>query len=205
MALVDEIDAVTIDAYGTLVELRDPVASLARRLPGHEHEAIERAFQAEAAYYVVESFHGRDPESLARLYAECARVFNDALGSSLAPEEYVAALDEEYGVLRGVPEALARLRALGLELAVVGNWDCRLPEQLDRLGLSGIFAAVVSSAEAGAAKPDSHPFLSALARLGVEPGRALHIGDSDIDEAGARAAGMRFAPAPLATLPERLR
>jgi putative hydrolase of the HAD superfamily len=107
-------------------------------------------------------------------------------------------------VLPGVSEALARLRALGLELAVVGNWDLRLPEHLDRLGLAPFFSAVVSSASAGAAKPDPRPFLAALELVAVSPERALHVGDSAADEDGARAAGLRFLPAPLATVPERL-
>ncbi len=204
MALVAEIDAVTIDAYGTLLELGDPVGSLARLLPGHEPAAIGRAFKAEAEYYVAHSVNGRDPESLSRLYAECTAVFNEALGSSLAPEEYVGALELEDTLLPAVPDALLRLRALGLELAVVGNWDCRLPEHLERLELLGYFGAVVTSAEAGAAKPDPRPFLHALELLRVEPGRALHIGDAEADEVGARAARMRFAPVPLSTLAERL-
>lgn len=204
MAVADEIDAVTIDAYGTLLELRDPVASLARILPGHDRDAIGRAFRAEAEHYIVHSLQGRDADSLARLYAECTGVFNGTLGSALPPEEYVAALDSEYRVLPGVQDALARLRALGLELAVVGNWDCRLPEHLERLGLAGHFGAIVTSAAAGAAKPDPRPFFAALEQLRVAPERALHVGDSAVDEEGARVAGMRFLPAPLATLPERL-
>ena len=205
MALVAEIDAVTIDAYGTLLELDDPVGSLARLLPGHEHAAIERAFLAEAEHYVAHSVRGRDPDSLASLYADCTGVFNRALGSALAPEEYVAALEAEYRLLPDVPEALTRLRALGLELGVVGNWDSRLPEHLERLGLAMHFGAVVTSAEAGAAKPDPRPFLLALERLGVEPSRAVHIGDAEADEEGARRAGMRFVPIPVSTLVDRLR
>jgi HAD superfamily hydrolase (TIGR01509 family) len=201
---VAEIDAVTIDAFGTLVELRDPVGSLARVLPGYEHAAIERAFLAEAAHYVVHSHRGRDADGLAELYTECAAVFNETLGSELTPDEYVAALDAEYRVLPGAREAVGRLRGLGLELAVVGNWDRRLPEHLERLGLVSFFRAVVTSAEAGAAKPDSRPFAVALERLGVAPERALHVGDSAADEEGARAAGLRFLAAPLATLAERL-
>ena len=200
-----EIDAVTVDAYGTLVELRDPVGSLARRLPGFDRAAIEHAFQAEARHYVEHSLRGRDEQSLGRLYDECTSVFNEALGSSLDSAEYLAVLEGEYAALPGAAEALARLRALGLELAVVGNWDRRLEEHLERLGLAALVSTVVSSAEAGAAKPDSRPFLLALERLGVPPERALHIGDAQADEDGARAAGMRFEPAPLSTLPERLR
>jgi HAD superfamily hydrolase (TIGR01509 family) len=195
-----EIDVVTIDAFGTLVELRDPVGSLAGLLPGHEPAAIELAFRAEADYYMEHSHRG----TLTQLYADCAALFNETLGSELTPEAYVAALDAEYAVLPGVPEALARLRALGLELAVVGNWDLRLPEHLERLGLAPFFSAVVSSASAGAAKPDPRPFLAALELVAVSPERALHVGDSPADEDGARAAGLRFLPAPLVTVPERL-
>jgi putative hydrolase of the HAD superfamily len=203
--LAAEIDAVTIDAYGTLLELDDPVGSLARLLPGHARSAIEQAFLAEAEHYVAHSVHGRDPDSLARLYADCAGVFNEALGSALAPDDYVTALDAAYRLLPGVPEALSRLRALGLELAVVGNWDSRLPTHLQRLGVAAHFRAIVTSAEAGAAKPDPRPFLLALERLGVDPGRALHTGDAEADEEGARRAGMSFAPVPLSTLAERIR
>ena len=200
----DEIDAVTVDAFGTLLELRDPIGSLSRLVPGYDRPAIEQAFLAEAAHYVVHSYRGRDGAGLSELYAECAAVFNETLGSELTPDEYVGALDAEYGVLPGALEELARLRALGLELAVVGNWDRRLPEHLERLGLAPYFSAIVTSAEAGAAKPDPGPFALALGRLGVAAGRALHVGDSPADEDGAPAAGLRFLPAPLATLRERL-
>jgi HAD superfamily hydrolase (TIGR01509 family) len=81
----------------------------------------------------------------------------------------------------------------------VSNWDCSLPERLGELELLDSFDAVVTSAEAGAAKPAPRPFWLALERLGAAPERALHIGDELADEQGAAAAGMRFAPAPLST------
>jgi putative hydrolase of the HAD superfamily len=93
-----------------------------------------------------------------------------------------------------VVDTIARLRALGLPLAVVSNWDETLPERLEAFDVD----VVVSSAEAGASKPDPAVFRLALERLGVRPERALHVGDSPADQEGARAAGMRFAPAPLA-------
>jgi len=55
-----ELDAVTIDAYGTLVELADPVAGLRRELAAlgvdRDAEAVGRAFAREAAYYREHSF-----------------------------------------------------------------------------------------------------------------------------------------------------
>ncbi|MGH3019682.1 MAG: HAD-IA family hydrolase, partial [Gaiellaceae bacterium] len=106
--------------------------------------------------------------------------------------------------LAGARNALVRLRNAGLALACVSNWDVSLGPQLERSGLRELFAEIVSSAEAGAAKPDPAVFLVALERLGVPAGRALHIGDGDTDCEGAAAAGLAFEPVPLATLPERL-
>jgi putative hydrolase of the HAD superfamily len=110
----------------------------------------------------------------------------------------------EFEPIDGAGDALARLRSAGLELACVANWDASLESHLVHTGLRGHFSAVVSSAEAGAPKPRPEPFLLALERLRVEPGRALHVGDDDVDRDGAAAAGLGFEPVPLATLPERL-
>jgi HAD superfamily hydrolase (TIGR01493 family) len=191
---LETIDAVTVDAYGTLLTLNDPVARLARLLPGHSAEQIERAFAAEGKHYVARSHEGRDRESLARLRAECVAVFNEAAGASLSVDEYLGAL--EFEPVPGAFAAMERLAELGLGTAVVANWDCTLPERLPSAW------TVVTSAEAGAPKPDPAPFRLALARLGVQPDRALHVGDSPADKEGARAAGMSFAPAPLAGVVE---
>jgi HAD superfamily hydrolase (TIGR01509 family) len=201
-----EVDAVTLDAFGTLVGLADPVPTLreALRERGIERDsgAVAEAFAAEGAYYRPRSLEGRDEESLARLRRECVAVFLDALDADLAPEvfveQYIDAL--RFELLPGVSEAVRSLRHRGLALAVVGNWDMALPDHLARLGLGGV--PVITSAAIGVAKPSPEPLLSALRALGVAPTRALHIGDDEVDERGARAAGMKFAWAPL---PEALR
>jgi HAD superfamily hydrolase (TIGR01509 family) len=205
-----DLDAVTIDAYGTLVTLRDPGAALRRALGarGVERtpEEVAAAFAVEARYYRDRSHEGADEASLALLRRDCAAVFLDALEADVDPEEfarpYVEAL--EFEPLPGAVQAVAELDRLGLRLAVVSNWDVALAGYLGQLGLAPRFETIVTSAEAGASKPDPRIFELALERLRVPPERALHIGDSEADEEGARAAGMAFAPAPLAALPARL-
>jgi HAD superfamily hydrolase (TIGR01509 family) len=197
---LSDLDAVTVDGYGTLLGLVDPLPKLRVLAPGHAPEAIEQAFRAEAEYYTAHSAEGRDERSLARLHAECTAVFNRALGTTLTPDQYVSAL--EFEVLDGVVETLRGLQARGLDLAVVANWDYSLHEHLRRCGLEHFFSAVVVASELGAAKPDAAPFRAALERLGVPPERALHIGDHAKDEEGAAAAGMRFRWAPLAAAVE---
>lgn len=194
-----DVDAVTIDGYGTLLRLVDPIPKLLPLAPGKSASEIRAALEAEMEYYLDHSLEGRDEPGLARLRADCTAVFNDALGSKLTPDEYIGAL--EFESLPGVAETLRRLRAHGLALAVVANWDFGLHEHLRHQGLYHWFDTVVTAAEVGARKPHPRPFQEALRRLGVDPARALHVGDLPADdERGAAAAGMRFAPAPLRQL-----
>jgi phosphoglycolate phosphatase-like HAD superfamily hydrolase len=186
-----DLDAVTIDAYGTLMTLDDPVPALQTLLPGHERGAIEHAFRTEASYYAAHVGEGRDATSLARLRKACVAVFNETLGSSLSVGEYVGSL--HFAVIPGAVEALDRLRALGLTLAVVGNWDFSLHVWLADHGLAPYFAVVVPAA----GKPEPDGILHALDTVGVSPDRALHIGDGDTDEQAAQEAGVQFLPAPL--------
>jgi phosphoglycolate phosphatase-like HAD superfamily hydrolase len=187
-----DLDAVTIDAYGTLMTLVDPFPRLEEMLPGHAREDIERAFYAEADFYRTRSHTAVDEESLAALRRGCVRVFNDELGCSLSADEYADVM--RFEPLPDVPQSLERLRALGLELAVVGNWDWSLHEWLERSGLAPFFVAVVPAAN----KPSPNGILRALELLDVQPDRALHVGDEETDEEAARAAGVHFARAPLA-------
>ena len=63
---------------------------------------------------------------------------------------------------------------------------------LERDGIRQYFVATVYSMDVGHAKPRPEPFLTALAALGVEPARAIHIGDIErTDVAGALNVGMR--------------
>ena len=200
---IADLDAVTLDAYGTLVELDDPVGELERRT-GAARADVEHAFGAEVEYYVAHLLDGRDEASLADLRLRCAAVFLRELRDRRPPESFVDELTASLRlrVLPGVREALGALRRRGLALAVVSNWDASLPARLDELGLD--VDAVVCAAELGALKPDPSLFRVALDRLGVRAERTLHVGDSPEDEAGARAAGIAFAPVPLAAAVEAL-
>jgi HAD superfamily hydrolase (TIGR01509 family) len=200
-----ELDAVTVDGYGTLVHLVDPVPALQRALGEHgidcDAGAARAGFEAEVAFYRPNALRGRDPESLAALRLECARIFLEGAGAELPAASFVDAFMSAIVLepIEGAFDTVRALRARGLELAVVSNWDIGLAEQLQRLGVETLFSTIVTTAEAGTPKPKPRVFRLALERLGVEAARALHVGDEPGDEEGARAAGMRFAPAPLAT------
>jgi len=162
---------------------------------GRDRDTVARGFRTEVAYYAEHSAEGRDEAGLARLQRDCARVFLDAIGAELDPEGFAPAFAGamHFEVLPGVLQALDLLRSLGLELAVVANWDLTLLRLLDEAGLAEHFRAVVHAA----GKPAPDGLLRALGEIGAQPARALHIGDDDADEAAARGAGMSFARAPL--------
>ncbi len=98
---------------------------------------------------------------------------------------------EAWRVFDDVLPVLRVLSERGVKLAVVSNFDSRLFELMSGLGLSDYFQAIHISSRAGAAKPDPKIFRMALAQAGVDPGQAIHVGDSireDVD--GAVAAGI---------------
>jgi HAD superfamily hydrolase (TIGR01509 family) len=210
MRSASELDAVTIDGFGTLLELEDPTERLCQALADRgvqrDPGTVRSAFHAEAAYYRPRSLTGGDAERLASLRVDCVRVFLEHAKGDLDPasfvEPFLAAI--VFHLAPGALEALEALAGAGLALACVANWDMSLVEHLRRLGVSDRFGAVVPSALAGVEKPDPRIFELALRQLGVDRARALHIGDDEADRLGAQAAGLAFVEPPLASLPERL-
>lgn len=121
---------------------------------------------------------------------------------------------DAWEVFPEVPAVLSALRAAGLRLAVVSNFDPRLPRLLAEAGLASSFATVVYSAAVGVEKPHPGIFARLLADLDLPAGRVMHVGDSRRDDVeGALGVGMaalwldrrgRGDLATLAELPQRL-
>jgi len=207
--------AVLLDALGTLVELDDPAPRLRAALLERSGidvglEVAGRGFGAEIGYYLANQMRGRDRAGLEQLRDDCATAMLDALLDALAeadgPPAATAdprALDHatvraamlEALAFRTFPDvlpALRELRAQGLRLVVVSNWDCSLPEWLDRAGIGELVDGSVSSAVVGEAKPAPVVFEAGLRLAGCDAAEALFVGDSvENDVLGARAAGLR--------------
>jgi putative hydrolase of the HAD superfamily len=197
------VEAVTVDAYGTLLTLSDPVPPLRAALAEHgierDEDSVGRAFRAEVEHYVERAHEGRDEATLALLRRDCAAVFLAAADADIDPgafaPSFISALS--FVPVDGAVEACRALGDAGLKLAVVSNWDIGLHDHLRAIGLDSLVDTVVTSAEAGAPKPAPAVFELALRRLGTTAGHAVHVGDAAADVEGARAAGLRFEPAPL--------
>jgi putative hydrolase of the HAD superfamily len=101
--------------------------------------------------------------------------------------------------VRGSVDGLRRLAERGLRLGIVSNADGTIEEQLRRgqicqvgEGLGVPVLAIIDSHLVGVEKPAAEIFSHALEPLGVEPARAVYVGDTvRYDVRGARAAGLR--------------
>ena len=190
-----------LDALGTLVELVDPWAALARELAARGaavgEDAARAALLTEMAYYRAHHDEAVDEAALDGLRDRCAAVLRAALpepaASLPAPDVRAALLAAlRFRAFDDAAPALAALRAGGVRLVVVSNWDVSLHAVLRDTGLAPYLDGVLTSAQEGLAKPAPELFARALARAGdVAPHAALHVGDSvETDVAGARAAGI---------------
>ncbi|MGB5474314.1 MAG: HAD-IA family hydrolase [Gammaproteobacteria bacterium] len=199
--------AVLLDAAGTLIRPREPVsgtyAALARRC-GVELEVrkLAQAFETVFGDMPDLAFEWTSIDELHCLERAwwrllVRRVVAGAGNFTGDFDSFFAALYEHYAQGHAwecypeVPDVLAGLHARDYRLAVVSNFDSRLPGILRAVGIYGYMDAVVYSSRAGSAKPDPAIFRQALDVLGIAPEHAVHVGDNPkADVGGALAAGL---------------
>ena len=86
---------------------------------------------------------------------------------------------------------LRQLKAQGLELGIISNFDSRLFPVLRGLGIEQFFDTITISSLSQAAKPAPKIFSLALEKHAVDPEDAVHVGDSlKEDVEGATKAGL---------------
>ena len=199
------IRAITLDAAGTLMAPREPVGETYARIartfgiavrPAEVETRFRRALRAAPPL----AFPGTDArDRTTRERAWWRDVVRAALGPGASRPRFAACFEalfthyaqaDAWHVFPDVGPALLGFRAYGLRVAVVSNFDGRLPGLLDGLGLTPALDLAVWSSAAGAAKPAREIFEVAARDLGVDLADVCHVGDDvDADIAGAEAAG----------------
>ncbi len=151
-------------------------------------ERVRAAFEAEMRFYAANSERGRDAASLATLREEAAAILSSGLGREVGVTAMMDAI--RFEAYADAEPALATMRERGMRIVCVSNWDYQLGAVLERIGLAPALDGVVTSAATGARKPDPAIFAAGLAVAGCDAAEAIHVGDSDEDVEGARAAGI---------------
>jgi len=93
----------------------------------------------------------------------------------------------------GVPEALGRLRANGVSMALVTNGDkSQQRRKIEQFDLAGFFDVIVIEGEFGVGKPEEIVYRHTLECLGIAPAEAWMVGDHiEWDVAAPQRLGLR--------------
>jgi putative hydrolase of the HAD superfamily len=200
------IKAVFFDLYGTLAGFspsRYELQSFAGRDFG-----IEVTPEGVLAGYALADAHMADQNSVKPIraldateregfFAEYERKILQGSGVEVDAQRAL----EIWRRIRSMPYEMARfddvaaamdiLRLQGLTLGLISNMNQRGNELTESLGLDPYLDFAVTSLDVGAEKPHPPIFRAALARAGVRPDEAVHVGDqvaSDVE--GARSVGI---------------
>lgn len=196
------IEAVLVDVGGVLVlPDHDRVAGALERAGVHvDRSRLDRAHYAGVA--ALTEFSEGDREVWAaynRAYARACGTPDDALDEAVEHLLNEFATGEVWSrTVPGSVDALRRLGALGVRLAIVSNADGNAEQRLrdDAVcqvgpGRGAAVCAIFDSTVVGVAKPDPRIFELALDALAVPAAHAVHVGDTPgADVNGARAAGV---------------
>lgn len=117
---------------------------------------------------------------------------------SVRRERYLRLVNSQ-PLMPGVADRLCEAQALGLKLGVASSSSRGWVEgHLRRLGILGMFGALVARDDVTNVKPDPEIYLSVAAALGSPPGRTLAIEDSAHGVNAAKGAGLLCLAVPNA-------
>jgi phosphoglycolate phosphatase len=184
--------AVLFDLDGTLVETRKDIAtginlSLGDRgLPVLPVDSVARHVGNGARVLAARCL---EEAGVASPTQEEIESLHDAFRA-----HYLAHLLDTTFVYPGVPGVCEGIARSGGRMAIVTNKPIEAAKRiLIGLGLSSYFPVVLGGDSLPQRKPDPAPLLRAIDSLGMDLGRALMVGDSQIDIDAARAAGIPVA------------
>jgi 2-haloacid dehalogenase len=190
-ARMSGIRACVFDAYGTLFDVHSAVARLRERV-GEQADPLSQLWRTKQLEYSwLRALMGR--------HADFWQVTGDALDDALARTGVDHAVREPlmqaYLALDAypeVPDVLRRLRAGGLETAILSNGEPRMLEAAARSAkIAGLLDAVLSVEAVGIFKPHPKVYQLAVDRLALPPEAIAFQSSNAWDVHGAATFGLR--------------
>lgn len=186
-------DLILFDLDGTLIETAPEIADAV-------NDTLLQFGHAPASQQQITDWIGHGTrELLIQALAQATHTTAEAVRGSAQFATIEAAFGEHYLRRCGsrsqlypqVRATLTALRAAGVRLALVTNKEARYTQAvLDAHQLDQAFDRVVCGDTLAVKKPNPAGIESCLQQFGVAPERALFVGDSSIDVATARNAGI---------------
>ena len=178
-------DAVLFDLDGTLIDTAPDMVAVLQEL------------QADNGIQPVDYDFGRSNVSNGAIgllkigFPDREIIVNSALHLDYL-DRYASRVCVDSGLFDGLGALLEGLEAAGRPWGIVTNKPEHLTlPLLEALGLKDRSACTVSGDTLPVRKPDPAPLLHACEIAGIDPLRALYVGDAERDIAAGRAAGMK--------------
>ena len=186
-------DLVMFDLDGTLIETSPEICDAT-------NDTLAQFGRAVVSQAQVNDWIGHGTQTLLiQALASVDGISTDAVRQAADFADISSAFVQHYGLRCGtrshlfpyVREVLHILKGLGVKLAVVTNKEQRYTQVvLDAHQLTPLFDRVISGDTFATKKPTPVGVEACLAQFGVSKDRALFVGDSSIDAATARNAGV---------------
>jgi phosphoglycolate phosphatase len=178
--VVFDLDGTLIDGYAAIT---DALAHAMRELG--------------VAPIPAERVRGMVGHGLHSLLEEAVGAERAAEGVRLFRERYAEVAVEETALMPGAAETVAALAAAGHPMAVASNKPARFSRLiLEAKGLASAFLAIAGPDEKTPPKPDPAMLRRIMASAGASPEETVVVGDMEVDDEFARAAGARVVLIP---------
>lgn len=203
-AIWDGIEAIVLDAVGTLIEPWPAVAEVYAQAALRQGVTLDRdvvrtrfrqAFGSDETVETLDALATDEPTEIERWRRIVGSVLPETPDLDRAFEELWTHFErpDSWRCFADVGPTLTALAARGLPIVIASNFDGRLRRVVAGLPeLSGRRPTLVISSEVGYRKPHPEFYRAVESALGRRPERLLMVGDDlENDVSGARRAGFR--------------
>ncbi|MDR2493241.1 MAG: HAD-IA family hydrolase [Coriobacteriales bacterium] len=159
---------------------------------------VPRMYQRYDELYSDDDSFWSDDERAVRIWLDMYSYLCELLGVEESKHAQIAQCvhrryftPESWRPFDDVRETLETLKAHGVRMGLISNWDSTLEGIINGIGLGHYFEVVVASTVVQLHKPMPEIFELALKGMGVAAEKCLHVGDHVVaDVQGARSVGI---------------